>query len=90
MEARPWGRYKTIWPPEVAPSDLLLSRLVRELGKRLLSVKEVLKVKTQAQQQRMSRERTKMGEGIEIITGEKYWARTLLETSTPTSQDCRR
>ena len=70
MEARHWARYKMIWPPEIAPSDLLLSRLVRELGKRLLSVKEVLKVKTQAQQQRMSRKRTKMGDGIELIMGE--------------------
>ena len=54
IEARHWNwdRYKMTWPPEIAPADVLISRIVRELEKCTLSVQMVLKVRTQAHQQR--------------------------------------
>ena len=52
IEARHWARYKMTWPPEIALADALISRIVRELEKRTLSVQVVLKVRTQAHQQR--------------------------------------
>ena len=50
-EARHWARYRMTWPPGVAPADTQVFRIVREIGKRTLSDREVLKVKTQAHQQ---------------------------------------
>lgn len=38
IEARHWARYKMTWPPEIAPADTLISRIVRELEKRILSM----------------------------------------------------
>eukprot|EP00972_Heterocapsa_arctica_P068181 10068413-Heterocapsa_arctica.AAC.1 len=55
------------WPPEVAPGDLIVSRHSREIGKRLLSVRDVLKVRSQAQQQRATRKRTRITEGLEFV-----------------------
>ena len=70
MEDRHWARHKLSWPPEIAPADLLVSRITRELEKRLLSIKDVFKVKTQAQQLRASRKRTKVGEDLVLVSGE--------------------
>ena len=70
IAARHWARYKQTWPPELAPADLLVSRISREISKRMLSVKEVFKVRTQAHQLRASRKRTRVGEGIEVAIGE--------------------
>ena len=70
IAARHWARYKQTWPPELAPADLLVSRISREIDKRMLSIKEVLKVRTQAHQLRASRKRTRVGEGIEVVLGE--------------------
>ena len=36
-----WLRYKLTWPPEIAPSDMLISRLVKESAKKMLSLREV-------------------------------------------------
>ena len=52
MAARHWARYKVTLPPEVAPSDMLVSRVSKEIDKRLLSSRAVAKVRTIAQQQR--------------------------------------
>ena len=68
MEARHWARYKTTWPPEIAPADTLISRIARELEKRTLSVQMVLKVRTQAHQQRDVRKRTRVAEGLEMVS----------------------
>ena len=38
LAARFWSRYKMAYPPEIAPSDLMISRISRELDKRLSSV----------------------------------------------------
>ena len=55
-------------PPELAPADLLVSRISREIDKRMLSIKEVFQVRTQAHQLRASRKHTRVGEGIEKWT----------------------
>ena len=68
IEARHWARYKMTWPPNLAPSDTLVSRVVRELKKRTLSVQVVFKVRTQAHQQRDVRKRTLVAEGLEMIS----------------------
>ena len=31
IEARHWARYKMTWPPDIAPADTVISRIVREL-----------------------------------------------------------
>ena len=59
IESRHWNRYKMTWPPDMSPADTVVSRIVRELDKRTLGVREVFKVRTQAQQQRGMRKRTK-------------------------------
>ena len=41
-----WDRYKIAYTPDVEPSDLLISRIVKEIEKRLLSLCDVWKVKT--------------------------------------------
>ena len=70
LEARFWARYHMSYPPDVAPADLVVSRACRELEKRLLSVRDVLKVRTQSQQQRTMPKRARLSEGIEVVTGE--------------------
>ena len=70
IESRHWARYKMTWPPEIAPADSLVSRAVRELGKRALSVMDVDKVRTQAHQQRAVRKRTKLADGVEMLSAE--------------------
>ena len=68
IEARHWARYKMTWPPDIAPADTVISRIVRELEKRTLSVREVLKIKTQAQQQKAVTKRTKVAVGLEMVS----------------------
>jgi hypothetical protein len=68
IEARHWARYKMTWPPEIAPADTLVSRIVREFEKRALSVQMVLKARTQAHQQRDVRKRTRVAEGLEMVS----------------------
>ena len=79
IEARHWARYKMTWPPDIAPGDTVISRIVRELEKRTLSVREVLKTRTQAHQQRAVRKRTRVAEGLEMVsaTAEQDAAPTL-------------
>ena len=70
IESRHWNRYKMTWPPDMSPADTVVSRIVRELDKRTLGVREVFKVRTQAQQQRGMRKRTKLANGIEMLSAE--------------------
>ncbi|CAE7396468.1 unnamed protein product [Symbiodinium sp. CCMP2592] len=46
MKQQFWRRYKTRFPPELYPSDATLSRVTRELNKRMLCVFSVWKVKS--------------------------------------------
>ena len=68
IEARHWARYKMTWPPEIAPAGTLISRIVREFEKRTLSVQMVFKVRTQAHQQKDVRKRTRVAEGLEMVS----------------------
>ena len=70
IESRHWNRYKMTWPPDMSPADTVVSRIVRELDKRTLGVREVFKIRTQAQQQRGMRKRTKLANGIEMLSAE--------------------
>ena len=70
IESRHWNRYKMTWPPDMSPADTVVSRIVRELDKRTLGVREVFKVRTQAQQQRGMRKRTKLANSIEMLSAE--------------------
>jgi hypothetical protein len=74
-------RYKLTWPPEKAPSDQLVSRLSKEIDKRLLCLADIWKVRTQAQQQRASRKRKKVGDDVELLIGEQD------DDETPGNQD---
>jgi len=64
------ARYKVVFPPTIAPGDVLVSRIAREMEKRLLMPKDVWKTKTQAQQQRLVRKRTKVSDNVELVTHE--------------------
>ena len=56
-----WKRYRMKHPVEITPSDHLLSRCYRELGKRLLSVYDIWRVKTLRHQVMSTRKRRKVG-----------------------------
>ena len=62
-------RYKMVWPPEVMPSDQVISRATKELTKRMLGMANVWKAKTHAMQLTATRKRFKLG-GIEVVYGE--------------------
>ena len=59
-----WRRYKTRYPPELHPSDATVSRVSRELDKRMLCVYNVWKVKTLQFQLHTTQKRRKIGEGL--------------------------
>ena len=69
MENRAWKRYKVSFSPEREPCDALVSRIAKELDKRLLCFKELQKVKSRAFEQDAKRRRTKVGD-IEFIHDE--------------------
>ena len=63
-----FARYHVTWPPDLTPSDSLLSRMVKEIqGRPLLSVFAVSKVKSQAQQQRSKKRRTSLSDEISLV-----------------------
>ena len=65
-----WGRYKMSYPPHVEPSETLVSRLSREMDKRVLSVRAISKVHSKDQQIRSVRKMQNISETIELVTGE--------------------
>ena len=67
LDAKFFQRYKMTWPPEIAPGDLLVSRISKELSKRLLSVREVFKVRTQAMQGRTAAKRARMTDEVVVV-----------------------
>ena len=71
MGIKHYARYKMSWPPEVMPSDQIISRVTKEMDKRLLGVVNVWKVKTQSMQQRTVRKRAKLTGDLEVILGEE-------------------
>ncbi|CAK0877552.1 unnamed protein product [Prorocentrum cordatum] len=61
-----WKRYRNSWPPDVMPSDQMISRIYRELAARLLSVRDAWKTKCLADQLRSSRKCIPLPEGAEL------------------------
>ncbi len=57
-----WARYRTTFPPTIEPSDLVVSRLGREIKKRLISVRDIAWVKTMAHQLTTSSKRLKISD----------------------------
>jgi len=73
-----WARHRLTFPPDIAPSDLLISRVVKELGKRTLSLREVAKVHTQTHQNKAQRKRAKINADTEILLGEREEAEAVV------------
>ena len=59
-----WKRYKLRYPTEVMPGDQILSRLYRELDKRMLTVYDVWKAKTLMHQVSTSIKRKQVADGL--------------------------
>ena len=59
-----WLRYKMRFPAEVHPADAVVSRVARELSKRVLCVYNVWKVRSLQFQMGSSQKRRKVGEGL--------------------------
>ena len=65
-----WTRYHLRHPADVEPSDLLVSRLYKELTKRQLTVRSVWQTRTMTHQLRTDRKRRKIAENLEFIERE--------------------
>lgn len=61
-----WQRYKLTFSAGVEPSDSLVSRVSRELSKRMLTVFPVLKVRTLTHQVLQEKKRTKIADKLSI------------------------
>ncbi|CAJ1342620.1 unnamed protein product, partial [Effrenium voratum] len=64
LKGRFWRRYKLSFPPEVHPADSLISRLSRELSKRMLMVANLWLVRTLMYQVTTNRKRLKLAEHL--------------------------
>ncbi|CAE7815841.1 unnamed protein product [Symbiodinium sp. CCMP2592] len=64
MKQQFWRRYKTRFPPELYPSDATLSRVTRELNKRMLCVFSVWKVKSLQFQLVSTSKKRKLGDNL--------------------------
>ena len=64
-------RYHISLPPWLAPSDALVSRLSKELEKRLLSVRDVVKSKTLEHQLRRQKKKVMLSEHITLLQDEQ-------------------
>eukprot|EP00439_Symbiodinium_sp_Y106_P077417 s887_g16.t1 len=64
MKQQFWRRYKTRFPPELYPSDATLSRVTRELNKRMLCVFSVWKVKSLQFQLVSTSKKRKLGKNL--------------------------
>ncbi len=56
-----WARHKLPFPPHMEPSDAVVSRLQREIKKRLLTVRDISWVKSMAHQLRTDNKRLRVG-----------------------------
>jgi hypothetical protein len=59
-------RYRMTYPPDLLPSDRLVSRLYREIQKRCLTMKDVLTVFTLFQQKTQSPKRQRVADGLYV------------------------
>jgi len=65
-----WNRYRVKLPPALAPCDALVSRVSKELSKRLLTLRDVWKTRSLSQQQRSSHKRMRIAEGVDLVQNE--------------------
>jgi len=65
-----WNRYKSKLPPALASCDVLVSRVSKELSKRLLTLRDVWKTLSLLQQQRSSHKRMRIAEGVDLVQNE--------------------
>ena len=84
MKLQFWRRYKTRFPPELYRSDATLSRVTRELNKRMLCVFSVWKVKSLQFQLVSASKKRKLGENLFTEDQE-----SCLGTGSPTLIGCR-
>ena len=59
-----WQRYRMRFPSEVHPSDAVLSRVSRELSKRMLCVYDVWRVRSLQHQLTTVRKKRKLGDNL--------------------------
>ena len=59
-----WRRYRQRFPPEIHPADSTISRVSREMSKRMLCIFNVWKVKTLQRQLLTSQKKRKLGENL--------------------------
>ena len=59
-----WIRYRMRFPPEIHPADATLSRISRELSKRMLCVYNLWKVRTLQYQLHTTQRKRKLAEGL--------------------------
>ena len=77
-----WRRYKMRFPPEIHPADTTISRVAREMQKRMLCVYNIWRVKTLQFQLTTSQKKRKLSDGLFIEEGEDE------EVGTTTSTVC--
>ena len=65
-----WRRYKMRFPPEIHPADTTISRVAREMQKRMLCVYNIWRVETLQFQLTTSQKKRKLSEGLFIEDGE--------------------
>ena len=71
LRDRFWERYKLNFGVLVEPSDYLVSRLHKEMAKRLLQVPPVFKTKSLTHQLRAERKRKRISDELELVTTEQ-------------------
>ena len=64
------ARYHLTLPPHLAPADALVSRLAKELEKRVLSVRDVWKSRNQEHQLRRQKRRTALTDSLTLVQDE--------------------
>ena len=75
-----WQRYRMRFPPDIHPADATLSRVSRELTKRMLCVFNVGKVKTLQYQFHTTQKKRKLADNL--------WMEAAEEEEETTPRDC--
>ena len=66
-----WRRYKLRFPPEVHPADATISRVTRELTKRMLCVYNIWRVKSLQFQQATTQKKRKIADSLYVEEAEE-------------------
>ena len=66
-----YARYKVKYPAWIEPSDFLVSRIYKELSKRLLQVHSVWKTKSLGYQMKAERKRQRLTDKVDLVTTEQ-------------------